>query len=120
MPGSLNITGHSETEPLGETNTGPLSIIGKVVIGETLVSNLVMGDNRFTVPGNGEATACLIMPPVNVSAELKLRTNVNEADGGLLIGESNPTLLSFAKTVPTVLIVHSSAPTSSPISIRFI
>jgi hypothetical protein len=119
MAGSFNITGHSETEPAGERNFGPITIQGTVVIGETLAQPLVSGDNHFSVPES--AVACLIVPPVNSAAELKLRTNKNESDGGLPISESNPTLLSFDKaSAPTALIIHASAAVSSPITIAYV
>jgi hypothetical protein len=117
MAGSLIISGHSATEPAGERNFGPISIIGKAV-GETLASPLQMGDNRFTIPT--EMVAALIIPPTGVSAEIRVRTNSNESDAGLLISESNPTLYSLPATIPTVLIVHASAATATPISIAFV
>jgi len=117
MAGSLIISGHSATEPAGERNFGPISIIGKAV-GETLAVPLKLGDNVFTIPE--EMVAVEIIPPTGLSAELRVRTNRNEADAGLPISENNPTVFSLPATLPTSLIVHASAAVANPISLVFI
>lgn len=117
MAGTLTVSGHSATEPAGERNFGPVTIQGKGA-GATYVRPLVIGDNRFEVPA--EMVAAWIVPPTGNSAELKVRTNQNEGDGGLLVSETNPTLFALPSTAPTVLILHASAGVASPTSIVFI
>jgi hypothetical protein len=118
MPGSFTITGLSATEPAGERQFGPLSIQGSAVIGETIEAPLKSGDNTFSVPE--QATACLIIPPLNGSAELKLRTSKNLLDEGVPLSQANPTVYSFPAAPLTSLVIHASVVTSGPITIAFI
>lgn len=118
MAGTFTITGFSATEPAGQRTFGPISIQGTVVIGATLESPLVMGDNNFTIPG--QSVACLIIPPENGEAVLKIRTSLNSTDSGLPISSGNPTLYPLPATLPVLLIINASAALSSPLTIAFI
>jgi hypothetical protein len=119
MAGSLTITGLSATEPAGQRTFGPLSIMGKVVIGETLEVPLSSGDNTFSVPVG--AVACLLIPPENGTAVLKLRTSLNSTDGGLPINAgAAPFVYPFPSTPPVSLIVNSSGPQSAPLTVAFV
>ena len=118
MAGTLTISGMSAGEPAGQRTFGPLTITGTVVIGETLEVPLVSGDNTFAVPSG--SVAALIIGPANGAATLKLRTNVNSGDGGLVInGAGLPTVCAFAAT-PTSLVVNASTSVSAPTTIVFI
>lgn len=118
MAGTLTITGLSATEPAGERKFGPITIQGTVVLGETYAAPLASGDNKFTIPTS--AVAALIVPPLNGSAELKLRTSANEGDAGLPISTSNPVVYSFTTVAPATLIVHASTSVANPITVAFI
>ena len=118
MAGSFTITGFSATEPAGQRTFGPLSIQGTVIIGQTIEMPLVMGDNTFVVPG--QSVACLIIPPENGEAVLKLRTNLNSGDAGLPISNKNLMVYSLSTPLPTALIVNSSAAVPAPITLAFI
>ena len=117
MPGSFTVSGLSAGELAGERVFGPLTMVGKAVIGETLVVPMVNGDNTFAVPL--ESVAVMIIPPVG--AILKLRTSLNASDAGLPLVEANyPTVYPFPSNIPTSLILHSTGTTSSGVSITFI
>ncbi len=116
--GTLTIAGSSATEAAGERIFGPLTIVGKVVIGETLATPLVAGDNVFNVPAG--AVACLLVPPANAAAVLRVRTSLNGADGGLPISSANPMVYPLPAPAPASLIVNSSAVQSAPLTVAFI
>ncbi len=118
MAGSIVITGMSAGEPAGERIFGPLSVIGKAIVAETLSVILSSGDNTYTVPE--ESSAVLIIGPVNGETELKFRTNQNTADGGLVMNSgANPFVYVFPSTIPTKIILHAAG-TSGVVTIAFI
>ncbi len=117
--GTLTVQGMSASEPAGQRTFGPLTITGTQVIGETLEAPLASGDNTFAVPT--AAVACLIIPPTNGTAVLKLRTSANSSDAGLpLNGGGAPTLYPFPASAPTSLIVNASVSQTPPLTIAFI
>src|SRR5690242_9561426 len=113
MAGSLTISGLSAGEPAGQRTIGPLTIQGAAVIGETLEVVLSSGDNTFAIPAG--SVAALIVPPVNGTAALKVRTSSNNGDAGLPVSVSNPSVISFTASLPTSLIVNSGAGQTAPL-----
>ena len=119
MSGTLTISGFSGGEPQGSRTIGPVTITGTTVVEETLNVPLSSGDNTFAVPAG--AVACLIIPPANGTAVLKLRTNTNSGDAGLVIPSINlPMVYPFPPTPPTSLIINSGASQTAPLTIAFI
>ncbi len=121
MPGRFTITGLSASEPQGERVFGPVTIQGTQVVGETLAVPLTTGDNSFGVPSG--SVACWIQAPINGSATLTLRTNLNQVpDTGLPInGTGMPVIYPFpVQTPPSALIINASGPQSAPLVIAFI
>lgn len=119
MAGSLTVTGLSTGENAGERVIGPLSVVGSTVIGESLCVPLASGDNTFAVPAG--AVAALILPGSGTVATLKVRTNTNSADGGLVLSSSAvPFVYPFPSTAPTSLIINAASAVSSSLTIAFI
>jgi hypothetical protein len=117
--GTFTIVGLAASEPAGQRTFGPLTIQGTQVVGETLEVPLVSGDNTFAVPVG--AVAVMVIPPTTGTVALKLRTNTNAADGGLVLPSVNmPMVYPFPPTAPTSLIVNSSAPQTAPLTVVFI
>lgn len=111
MAGTLTVSGMSAGELTGERIIGPLTIVGKAVIGETIVASLASGDNRFVVPS--EAVAVMIVPPPNNETSITLRTSVNEEDSGLPLNPSaSPFVYPLVEHSPLSLIVHSASATT--------
>lgn len=118
MAGTFTVTGLSASEPVGQRQFGPLTIVGTQVIGVTLEMPLAMGDNTVAVPT--ASVAVLIVAPINGAAALTLRTSANQADAGLPInGVGLPTVFAF-QTTPTTLTINSTASQPSPITLAFI
>jgi hypothetical protein len=120
MAGSLTISGMSSGEPAGERIFGPITTVGKAVIGETIVTPMAAGANVFSVPT--ESVAVMIVPPLGNEATLKLRTSANPSDVGLSICESaNPTVVAFPVGVtPTSITLTANLATTNAVSITFI
>ena len=119
MAGSLTISGLSASEPAGQRSFGPMTVVGTVVIGETIEAPLVSGDNTFSIPL--QSVAALIITPTNGMVNLTLRTSSNASDAGLPInGAGFPFVYCFPATLPANLIVNSSAAQQSPLTIAFI
>jgi hypothetical protein len=117
--GTFTISGLSASEPSGERVFGPTTITGTQVVGETLAVPLGQGDNTFAIPAG--AVAAWIQAPVNGSVTLTLRTNLNQNDAGMPInGTGAPTIYPFPVSAPGTLIVNSSGPQASPLTIAFI
>ncbi len=118
--GTFTVTGLSASEPTGQRVFGPETITGNQVIGETLAVPLSLGDNTFTVPAG--SVAAWIQAPVNGTATLLLRTNLNSSpDLGLPInGTGFPIIYPFPLTPPSTLIINASGAVSAPTSIVFI
>lgn len=119
MPGSFTISGMSAGEPAGERIFGPITMVGKAVIGETIQTNLASGSNVFTVPP--EAIAVMIVPPLGNEATIKIKTSANPSDGGLPVCESaNPTVFPFPAAIPTTITLIAGAATSQAVALTFI
>lgn len=117
--GTITVTGLSASEPAGEREFGPLTIVGTQVIGETLAVPLAQGDNTFSVPA--ASVAALIIAPANGAANLTLRTNLNSGDAGLPFnGVGAPFVYPFGSSTPSSFIINSSAAQSAPLTIAFI
>lgn len=119
MAGTLTISGLSAGEPAGQRVFGPLTITGTTVIDETLGIPLSSGDNTIAVPAG--AVAAMIIAPTGTAATLKLRTNTNSGDAGLVINAAGfPTVYTFPATPPTSLIINASTSVSAATTIVFI
>lgn len=119
MAGTITITGTSAGEPGGERIFGPVTITGKVVIGETLALPLAEGDNTIAVPST--ARAVLVRGPQNNTTPIKFRTSTNSSDAGLLLATgTTPFVYPFPATIPTSVILHASAAISSATTVLFI
>lgn len=119
MAGTLTISGMSSGENAGQRTFGPLTITGTTIIGETLAVSLASGDNTFTVPTG--AVAALIIAPTSGAVVLKLRTNTNSGDAGLVLPSASlPVVYAFPATAPTSLIVNAASAQAAPLTIVFI
>ncbi len=118
MAGTLTVSGLSSGELAGERIFGPLTMVGKAVIGETLVIPLTVGDNTIAVPL--ESIAVMMIRPLGGTATVKVRTNLNSTDGGLLLPEEPfPFVYPFPNAIPTSIILNAASIVAS-ISITFI
>lgn len=119
MAGTITISGMQAGLPAGENIFGPVTITGKIVIGETLELPLASGDNTIAVPTT--AVAVVIRGPSTNTTPVKLRTSKNSSDAGLqLCTGTTPTVYRFPATPPTSLILHASAAISAPTMVLFI
>lgn len=118
MAGTITLTGMSAGEPGGERIFGPITVVGKAIVPETLAVELASGDNTFKVPLN--STAVFIVMPINGTAATKFRTNQNTGDGGLPLNPGpQPFFYVFPETIPTSLILHAESVTGV-VTIAFI
>lgn len=120
MAGTLIITGLSAgLVSGGEKTIGPVTMTGSATIGEIIDAGLSSGDNTFTVPSGAVAVAIFLGSAP--TATVKLRTNLNNADGGLEIAPYAG--LGFAAvplpTGTTSLILNASA-TVAAVELSFI
>ena len=85
MAGSLNASGSVSGMLTGSKDIGPVTMTGKAIIGEIYTLEPEAGkDNTIKVPK--ESVAVLIAFTFESgSPEVKVRTNLNSADGGLPI-----------------------------------
>ena len=120
MAGSFTWSGLSAGEPAGERIFGPVTTVGKAVIGETIQTQLAIGANVFSVPP--ESAAVTIIPSLGNEAALKIKTSANPSDAGLPICESaSPFMLPFpTSATPSTITITASAATSQAVSIIFI
>jgi hypothetical protein len=109
MAGTLTASGFTAGLLTGQKTIGPIAMTGTAVIGQITDATLATGDNTLTVPSG--AYAVLIALPANSTPTLKVRTNVNAADGGLPIGSAGYCVFPIAAGV-TSLIVNASATVS--------
>lgn len=121
MAGTLTVTGYSASEPGGQRILGPISNQGQVVVGESIVSPLNSGDNTFTIPSASLAyTGFVLVPPTNGSAQLTVRFSTNSGDAGMPVSSALWSAFAFqAGSVPTSVIVNSSAGQAAPITLWF-
>ena len=118
MPGTVTLSGMSAGEPAGERLFGPLTVVGKAIIGETLAVQLASGTNTYTVPS--ESVAVLIIMPINGETATKFKTSLNSGDAGLPMNPGpQPFFYVFPETPPT-LITLTAATNSGVVTIIFI
>lgn len=119
MAGSLTVSGMSAGEPGGERIFLFPTIVGKAVIGETIVTPMVSGSNVFSVPL--ESVAVVIEPFQGNEVSLKLKTSLNPGDSGLPLYPGGwPTMYPFPLEIPTTITIIAAGPTTSGVSITFI
>lgn len=119
MAGQLTVQGASVGEPGGERIFNFPTIVGKAVIGETIVTPMTLGTNTFSVPL--ESVAVVIQPPQSNEVALRFRTSLNAPDGGLPLYESYwPFVYPFPVAIPTTITITAAGPTTSGVSITFI
>lgn len=121
MPGTLTISGGSTGDPAGSRTIGPFTISGVVNVGETYAGVLASGDNTIPVPAG--AVAAVIVSPPSEAGVVKVRTNTNNADAGLVINSvapQSPLVYPFPATPPTSIILNSSVAQAAPTTVLFI
>jgi hypothetical protein len=114
---SVTISGNDPGGPAGPRTLGPITVPGSTEIDETFVEALASGDNTIIVPAG--ATGAVILPPATGTATLKLRTNQNSSDGGLVLSSTLPFTYTFPATPPTSLIINASAAETALTSVWF-
>ena len=104
---TFTISGATSADPAGGRTIGPITITNTSDVGETWQGPMATGDNTIQVPQG--AIAALIVPPTT-GATLKLRTNLNASDAGLLLSATAWPLLYTFNTFspPTQLIINSN------------
>lgn len=119
MPGTLTVSGASSGLTSGSKVIGPLTMTGSGQIGEIIDAALAIGDNTFAIPSG--ASAVLIAFVSSIAATVKIRTNLNSADGGLAIGPFNGAPWAVIPLVSgvTSVIVNSTA-TVAGVELSFI
>ncbi len=117
MAGTFTITGE-DTSAAGTWAFGPSTVTGQSSSGaETLQVVLSSGDNTITIPA-GMTAAFYITP--TTTATLKLRTSLNNTDGGLPLASGQPGVYVFPNPAPTSLIVNASTGQTAPLTVAFI
>lgn len=117
MAGTVTVTGSDTGAPAGARTLGPLAITGTTALGATTVEGLSSGDNTIQIPAG--AVGAVIIPPAGGTATLKLRSNLNNADGGLPISPTQPTVYVFPTTAPTSLIINASSTQAALMDVWF-
>lgn len=118
MPGSLTLMGMSAGLPGGQVVDGPVTMTGSNLVGGVLDPSLVSGDNTFAIPSG--AVMVSIYPGTATAVTLKIRTDVNESDGGWHFAPY-PGVSFFASPLDpnaTELIINSSG-SYAGLEIRF-
>lgn len=108
MPGTLTVTGMSAGLTSGYKVLGPITITGSNQVGGISDATLTVGDNTFPVPVG--ATAVLIALGQSSAVTVTVRTNLNNADGGLPVGPFGGTQWAAFPLVAgvTSIILHAS------------
>ena len=119
MPGTLTVSGMSAGLPSGYKVIGPVTITGGNPIGETIDTSLVTGDNTFAVPAGAYAVAIFLGQATTVT--VKVRTNLNAADGGLQIAPFGGTQwAAFPLPTGTTSLILNSSGALANIELQFI
>lgn len=113
---TITVSG-SDTSAPGEITLEPQTITGSEVLGEVLAVDLASGDNTIDVPPG--AVGCVIVPPASNATALKVRTNLNSADGGTPIAPAEPYVQGFASGTTSV-ILNAAAAISSFTRVYFV
>jgi hypothetical protein len=111
MPGTLTIGGLSAGLPGGENVIGPVTTTGLNTVGERLSGiTLNSGDNTFAIPSGSSVVAVFL--PSGTTATVRVRTNLNSADGGTYIAPAVANLPWFKKDLvsgETSVIINANA-----------
>jgi hypothetical protein len=111
MPGTLTIAGMAAGLKSGINTIGPVTSGGVSTVGSRIDAQLAIGDNTFQLP-EGETVVSVAVFLGTVTATVKIRTNLNEADGGLQIAPAQGAGTPWSKwELPvgtTKVILHSS------------
>jgi hypothetical protein len=119
MSGTLTTSGMAAGLLSGQKTIGPQTMVGINPVGTITDITLASGDNTIAVPAGAEtATAVLIVFPTTNAAELKIRTNLNSADGGLPVGLLG--YMVFPLYAGTTAIVVNAAAASGILEATFI
>lgn len=116
MAGVISILGY-QTPPDGERRRiGPVNIDGgDADFSEVQWVALSSGDNTITI--DSEATACVIEPPSDNTQTITLKGDAG--DTGVALDPAQPTVLSFADTPPSSIILNAGGAVD-PVVITFI
>lgn len=121
MAGTFTVTGMSSSEPAGQRTFGPISIQGRVVVGETLSTPLSSGDNSFLVPAG--AIAVWIIPPATLQAVtvMSVRSDVDvNAASGIQWNSALPFGPWPLPAGATLVIINAAGDVLSPTTLAFI
>lgn len=110
MAGTLTIAGTAPGLLTGQKTIGPVTMTGASVIGTVTDLTLASGDNTIAVPAG--ATAVMIELPATGTVQLKLRTNLNAADGGTPFGPTGYVVWPVY-TGTTSLIINAASATGA-------
>jgi hypothetical protein len=111
MPGTLTISGMAAGLKSGINTIGPVTSEGVSTVGSRIDAQLAIGDNTFLFP-EGVVVSAVAWFLGTTTATVKLKTNLNEADGGLRIAPAQGAGIPWGKidlpTGTTKVILNSS------------
>lgn len=116
MAGTLTISGMAAGLLTGQKTIGPITMTGNQVIGQITDLTLAAGDNTIQVPSG--ATAVLIELGATNTSELKLRTNLDNTDGGAPFGPTG--FVVWPLYTGTTSLIINAASSGGTIELSFI
>lgn len=122
MTSQVNIQGLITSTAIGTEKIGVLAIPNTVNVAASYVVPMSASTATIPVPATGATpvVACLIIPPVSSTVGITFKLSTNNADTGLPISSSLPTLLSFAATSPTSMsFAFASTSTTQVVNVKF-
>ena len=119
MAGTLTISGLAAGLPSGIKTIGPQTMTGAAVIDDTIQVALSSGDNTISLPSGVTVTAAYIVLPSTNTVQLKLRTNLDNADGGVPFGPTGFVVWPIY-TGTTSLIINAASSGAGTIVVEFI
>jgi hypothetical protein len=122
VPGSLTIAGMAAGLPSGAKTIGPVTLMGSATVGQVIDATLSAGDNTFALPAGYVFTGVAIfLGTGGVTATVKVRTNLDSADGGLPIAPcSGPSFAAFPLPTGTTEIILNASATVNNVELSFI
>ena len=111
MAGSLTLGGMADGLLIGQITVGPSTINGKENIGEVINATLEANvDFVVKVPAGAVAWACVFTFKGEAPGEVKVRTNLNNADTGMPIGTEGFAAQRLASGVTELKFKSASPP----------
>jgi hypothetical protein len=108
--------------PSGQKTIGPVTMIGSSTIGQVNDATLEPGDNTFNLPPGYTFTAVAVfLGTGGVSATVKIRTNLDSADGGLQVAPcGGPNFAAFPLPVGTTSVILHVSATVNNVELSFV